>query len=314
MKKIMIVGNTGLDILYRVPRLPGPHEKLNTDDMTVSGGGSPANTAHWLARLGHEVHFATVVGTDPLSRFALDDLANAGVDVSAAIRDPDGGLSVASIFSTGADKRMICGRQPAPRKLWQDLVDRIDFSPFEHVHISPAMFPLLFARGRRKDLSGLTVSTDLNGSYTPELLAGLDLCFTNHDELARTTAGIPVGELLTRDFSGRHYHLVVTCGGQNVTSYRPGEETRVVPEPADIHDRSGGGDAFCAGYLHEYLETASDAVAIESGLAMARAAFSGVGCRPETPLVRRTLSRLSTAMPQDWNSEIRTPMDHPKRH
>lgn len=296
MKKIMIVGNTGLDILYQVPRLPEPHEKLSTDDMTVSGGGSPANAAYWLARLGHEVHFATVVGTDPLSRFALDDLASAGVDVSPAMRHPDGGLSVASIFSTGADKSMICGRQLAHGRLWQELIARIDFSPFEHAHIAPAMFPLLFAQGRREDLSGLTVSTDLNGSYAPEFLAGLDLCFTNHDELTRATAGIPAGDLLARDLADRDYHLVVTRGGQDVTSYRPGVETRVAPEPANIRDRSGGGDGFCAGYLHAYLEKASDEEAIESGLAMARAVFSGVGCRSETPLVQETLNRLSAAL------------------
>jgi len=293
MNKILVVGNTGLDILYRVPRLPGPHEKLFTDDLTVSGGGSPANTAHWLAGLGHEVHFATVVGTDLLSRFALDCLAREGVDVSLSISDPEGGLSVASIFSIEAEKSMICGGQPASGRLWRDLIERIDFSLFDHVHISPAVFRLLFAQGRPKDLYGRTVSTDMNGSYAPEMPASLDLCFTNRDELARATGNIPVSELLARDCAGHPYHLVVTCAGTSVTSYRPDGPVRVAPEQAEIRDRSGGGDAFCAGYIHGYLQKASDDTAIEIGLAMARAAFSGLGCRPRTPLVRRTLDRLS---------------------
>ncbi|MBN9674083.1 carbohydrate kinase family protein [Roseibium aggregatum] len=295
MSRILVVGNTGLDILYRVPRLPGPHEKLPTDGLVVSGGGSPANTAHWLARLGHEVHFATVVGQDPLSRFALDCLAGAGVDVSLSTSDPEGGLSVASIFSIGADKSMICGGQPASGRLWHDLIERIDFSRFEHVHVSPAVFRLLFAQGRPNELSGRSVSTDMNGTYDPEMVSGLDLCFTNHDELARATDNAPVEDLLARDGVERSYHLVVTRAGTSVTSYRPDAVVRVAPRPADIQDRSGGGDAFCAGFLHGYLRETSDETAIETGLAMARAAFSGPGCRPETPLVQRTLSRLSVS-------------------
>ena len=51
-------------------------------------GGSPANTAVALARLGQPVAFVGQVGTDPFGTMIVDTLAAAGVDVAGVSRDP----------------------------------------------------------------------------------------------------------------------------------------------------------------------------------------------------------------------------------
>lgn len=295
MTKVCLVGNLGLDVLYRVPRLPERHEKLAAEAMVVAGGGAPANVAHWLARLGHEVHFFSVTGADPLSDLAVASLARVGVDVSGVRRHSDAGPSVTVIFTHGADKRMVGGGLRASAPLWAGLVGDLDFTAYDHVHTSARLHPLLFAGGRRADLIGRPVSADLNGRYAPRIVADLDLCFTNHDELARHTGATDIAARVAADLAGADYHLVVTRAAEEVSCYRPDNVLRVTPRAVTATDRAGGGDAFCAGYLHAMWTGRQPECAIQAGLTLATAVLSALGCRPETPEIDRALAALAAS-------------------
>jgi sugar/nucleoside kinase (ribokinase family) len=291
MTKVAIVGNVSLDILFQISRLPRDHEKLAAEAMVISGGGAPANVAHWLARLGHDVHVFSVTGTDPLSGVAVDSLRTVGVDVSGIRRRAEIGPSISAIFTGGAHKSMVGGRRQAMEP-WAELVGELDLSGYDHVHIVARLHPLLFAGGRRADLRGRTVSADLNGSYSPDLVADLDFAFTNHDEISARTGTHDIAALLAADLAGRPHHLLVTHAAEEVSCYRSGAVTRVVPDPAPAVDRAGGGDAFCAGYLHASWVGAPPQQAIRAGLRLARATLSALGCRPDTPEVDAALAAL----------------------
>src|SRR5262245_3658951 len=222
MTRVCIVGNIGLDVLYRVPRMPESHEKLRAGTAIVAGGGAPANVAHWLARLGHEVHFHSVTGADPLSDVAVDSLARLGVDVSGVRQHAGLAPSIATIFTNGPDKRMVVtGHSPEAEPLWRELIKDLDFTPYDHVHTTAQHHQLLFAGGRRADLIGRPVSADLNGRYSAQLVADLDFCFTNYDEFTRCSGATDIARHVASELSGADYHLVVTRAAEDVACYRP---------------------------------------------------------------------------------------------
>lgn len=296
MSRIAILGNLGVDILYRVPHLPRQHEKVQTPDMTIAGGGAPANVAHWLARLGHDVSFHAITGTDPVSRMATGFLAQAGVNVAGIAHLADVGPSVASIFSGGTTKAMVCGGPRGVDAHWRALAAGTSLSGVDHVHFAPSLHALLFEGGRRADLAQASVSTDLNGSVSLELLQDPDIAFTNEDELdaALKTAGVAdLAVLLARAHADGTRRLIVTRGDKGVTCHRGAETVTVPPEPVVPVDRTGGGDAFAAGYLHARLGGCDDAVALRAGLRLARAALSGIGSRPQTEDVAAALKELA---------------------
>uniref|UniRef100_UPI003BAB5A15 carbohydrate kinase family protein n=1 Tax=Stappia sp. TaxID=1870903 RepID=UPI003BAB5A15 len=295
MSRIAILGNLGVDLLYQVPHLPAQHEKVQTRDLTVAGGGAPANVAHWLARLGHDVRFHAVTGTDPLSQMAVDFLARAGVDVSGIDRRDDVGPSVASIFTGGTTKAMVCGGPREADAHWRAMAARADFTSARHVHFAPSFHELLFGDGRRADLRQATVSADLNGSVSLPLLRDPDVAFTNRDELARALAGHGTPDLaglLDKAHAEGARRLIVTDGETGVTCHRDGQRITVAPEPLSPVDRTGGGDAFAAGYLHAMLRGDDDTGALRTGLRLAGAVLAGMGSRPDTDEVTATVNAL----------------------
>ncbi len=292
MKRIAIVGNVSLDILFRVERLPHDHEKLASEEMVIAGGGAPSNVAHWLARLGHAVDLFSITGTDPLSGVAVDSLRDVGVNVAGVRRLAGFGPSISAIFTNGRHKSMVGGR-PRAAAPWAELVGDLDLSPYDHVHTIARIHPLLFAGGRRADLVGRTVSADLNGAYGPDLVADLDYTFTNHDEISAGTGAPDIEALVAADLDGRPHHLLVTRAADEIACLRPQGTVRVTPRAVDAVDRTGGGDAFCAGYLHATFAGADARQAIEAGLLLARATLGALGCRPATPEVDAALVTLT---------------------
>jgi len=294
MTRIAVVGNVSLDILFRVPRLPHEHEKLAADEMVIAGGGAPSNVAHWLARLGHEVDLHSVTGDDPLSAVAVASLAEFGVDVAGVRRVAGLGPSVSAIFTHGERKSMVGGGRPRmARPHWAEMVAALDLSGYDHVHIVARVHPFLFAYGRRADLVGRTVSADLNGMYSPALVGDLDYAFTNHDEIFAQTGAADIAGMVAADLAGRPHHLLVTRGAEEVACLRPGGVVRVAPHEVPAVDRTGGGDAFCAGYLHATWRGAGVTEAIAAGLRLARATLGALGCRPATPEVEEALAALA---------------------
>nr|WP_321457767.1 carbohydrate kinase family protein [uncultured Cohaesibacter sp.] len=293
MSKICILGNIGVDILHHVPRLPEAHEKVSSQKTSLARGGAPANVAHWLARLGHEIQFIGVTGSDLFSRYAIECLDKLGVDVNNVLQRDDVAPSLASIFVHGSEKSMICAGSSNKGKYWHGLFEKLDFSPFELVHCQSTLHEHLFCKRHATWLGKALVSTDLNGHYSRRLLQDFDLCFTNHDELTRALEGSDIASILDADFANRAYHLVVTNGQQPVFAHLPEAHVFCPVAPFKVVDATGAGDAFCAGYLHATLQGADVIACLETGIQLSKAALSGDGACPDNEEVDAIINGLS---------------------
>jgi len=103
---ILVFGNINYDIILPLGELPGPHEKMACPGAVAGFGGSAANTAWWLGRMGMPVTLAGAVGRDLFGEAQLSNLERSGVLVSGVDRVA-GGSGLAIVFSREKEKRMI---------------------------------------------------------------------------------------------------------------------------------------------------------------------------------------------------------------
>jgi sugar/nucleoside kinase (ribokinase family) len=81
---VVVIGDVNVDLEILLPERGGPRTHANPEPR-LFGGGSAANTAAALARLGLECRFVGTVGDDNYGRFAAASLAEAGVDTTSII-------------------------------------------------------------------------------------------------------------------------------------------------------------------------------------------------------------------------------------
>ncbi len=84
MSKVLCVGIATLDSVYAVEEMPRQPEKYRARDLAIVGGGTAANAAFAIARLGGEAVLATRLGEDATARQIVAELEEAGVDCSLA--------------------------------------------------------------------------------------------------------------------------------------------------------------------------------------------------------------------------------------
>src|SRR5881396_3278176 len=80
--EVIILGRIGYDLYSEEPHVPLPQVRRFSRYL----GGSSANMAVGLSRLGVQVGIASALGTDSLSQFLIDFLTAEHVDVSRVKR------------------------------------------------------------------------------------------------------------------------------------------------------------------------------------------------------------------------------------
>jgi sulfofructose kinase len=86
---VLGIGSMAVDDLVFLPKYPEQDTKNEISHSERHGGGLTATALVAAVRLGARAAFAGVLGTDDLSKWAEDDLARDGVDVSLVVHHPD---------------------------------------------------------------------------------------------------------------------------------------------------------------------------------------------------------------------------------
>lgn len=258
--------------------MPLAHEKLRCPTVHQSCGGSAANTAWWLARLGHNVQFVGSVGKDAFGLACTEHLKEAGINIDG-IQYVDDSTGIATVFTSQSDKRMVTSAG-ANRHLDPALVDFECIEPGDFVHLSVSddqKATYLMQEAARR---GATVSCEFNGNRNADRLGFINYGFMNHDELSRWMDTENAIDAWQEAFGATKAGLVVTLGTRGAAFVRRGEVLRVATNPVPVVDRTGGGDAFDAGFLHAVADGQSPHDALATGLALAALAISHRGAMP----------------------------------
>ena len=108
MTRILCLGMSALDAIYRVPAIPSTPTKVLATSFTECGGGMAANASVAVARLRGTVAYWGRVGDDQIGDRILGELRAEGVDVSGVRRIPGCVSPSAAILVDDRGERLVC--------------------------------------------------------------------------------------------------------------------------------------------------------------------------------------------------------------
>ncbi len=281
-----------------VARLFGPLAEGSDSPGVIAyvGGGSAANTAAWLARVGETTTFIGAIGDDPAGQSQVESLHRLGVDVRFRVdRTRPTGTCLVLVAPSG--ERTMVPDPGANLALLEHDVPIDEFRAGDHLHVSgyallrdsrdAALHALQAAVA-----AGMTVSVGAASAAPLEQLGArgfLDmvpddaLLFANEKEAAVLVGTSATSADLARLLATDGRQAVVTAGSGEAT-WSNGEATSsLAAEALDRPelDTTGAGDAFAAGFLAARAREAAPEVCLRDGHALAAAACRTTGGRPE---------------------------------
>lgn len=251
---VLVVGESLVDIVQRPDGSTARHP-----------GGSPANVALGLARLGHPVRFATRIGTDDDGDSVLNLLQQSGIALTdGSVVDAATSTATAVLDANGAASYVF------------DLV--WDLPPVEagtgHTHTGSIAANLapgaarvheVFAAARRAGTTSydpnlrprIIAGPDVERPGVEQLVADSDVVKASDEDLAWLYPG-QAPQDVARRWAGTGPALVVlTRGAEGALAFVAGDaETAitVAPVPVTVVDTVGAGDAFMSGLLSALLD------------------------------------------------------------
>ena len=287
------------------PTRPLEHGTDVPGRVTLVQGGSAANTARWLARLGARTSLIAAVGRDPAGRALVEAVRDDGVQarVMRVAGARTGRIGV--VLSPDGERSFVADRgaadQLAPSDLQAPWFARADAL---HLPVYSLLGEPLGLAGRRAVVlardAGASVSVDL-ASIGPLLAEGRRAARTLIEDVApdllfatAAEAEALLGRYAVEGLLELAPTAVVKRGPKGATVMSRAGEERLRFEVATEHitavDTTGAGDAFDAGFLVAWLAARSAGRSLPSSLQ--RAALAGHRAaarqlstpRPELPL------------------------------
>jgi len=263
MLDLISIGALNIDLIARVSRFPVADEEVAVQDLEISHGGSAANVAVGVSRLGYSSGFVGMVGSDQFGEMLIEDLKREGVDVSHLIRtEGNSGLVFAVINPAG--ERILYSSTGVSSKFDRSLmpVDYIKGARFLHltsIIAEKAIDTLEFASSVACD-NNIKVILD-PGSMLAEkgckALSGiLGNCYliTPSQIEANMLTGLQ-GEDAGRRLLEYGPKAVIITGGAEGCLLITKDLTRDVPAlRSKAVDTTGAGDSFAAGLISAFLE------------------------------------------------------------
>ncbi len=263
-------------------------------------GGSAANLATNLARLGVPTALVASVGDDGLGRYLRRSAEATGVQMHVRTVS-DSPTSVVTVTRTDAtpdfalfrhaDRRIAPGQLPDSLLASARLFHTSGFA----LSREPARTTLLDAAARARGLGGATLSIDLNvaprsrdertdiTATARAYLALGPLAKASRDDAARLFGQTLTDNAVCDRLMAWGASLVcLTRGAEGALVVWDGGRAEVPAEPlASVADATGAGDAFWAGFLAAWLGGAVPEACARAGGRMAALKLARVGPLPE---------------------------------
>lgn len=282
-----------IDDVVAIPLGPIRDDTDTPSSIRFLPGGSAANTAAWLGALGAAVDFVGAVGErDVVLHESV--LRGSGVTphLTAAVGLPTGTIV---IIVEGDSRHMLTERGGNslldPASVTDELLaDAAVLHITGHTLLNAAGSEGVVGLIARAKAVGVAVSiapgsagfiADYGVDEFLAAIAGADILFPSLEE-GRLLTGRGTPELAAAALAESFGTVVLTLGADGVALAHGGLAMLVEAVPVTVVDPTGAGDAFCAGYLAQWVETGDVVAAARAGAIVASTAIGIVGGRPIT--------------------------------
>lgn len=252
--KVAVVGSFVVGLTLRADRFPVTGETVLARDFDMGPGGKGSNQAIQIARLGTEVEFVGVLGTDDFARIATDLYETEGVGTAHTVRAGDRHTGVGFIIlDDSGDNRILLdpGTNDAFTPTHVDAA--ADVFSGSAVVIAQLEIPLETALAGMKAGKAAGCTTILNPAparaVPPEMFGFVDVLTPNQSE-ARILLGLPPDDpsddlaLCERLRALGAGTIVMTRGERGAVVVDANGATQIEPFSVEVTDTTGAGDAF----------------------------------------------------------------------
>jgi 5-dehydro-2-deoxygluconokinase len=291
--KFLVLGRAGMD-LYADP--PGTRVE-EAKQFTSALGGSAANIAVGLVKLGASADLISAVSDDAVGRYALRELANYHVGTQHVKTIGGGARNSLAVVETRHEncQSVIYRNDAADFHMDEVLVKTIPYTEYNYLIVTgtalaaePSRSATLLAMALAQK-AGLRLIIDLD--YRPYSWASVEEARLNYQQAANM-CGVIVGNDEEFAVLGHSLESVKTISSKLIV-YKMGEKGSVTVANGTVSQvgvfnvkalkPTGAGDAFMAGFATSIASGVKIDEAVRRGSAAAAIVVTRVGCAPAMP-------------------------------
>ena len=299
-KSFLVIGRVGMDLT------PTPVNTRTQDasQMMVAIGGSSANIAAGLSRLGCKAALLTCVSDDAVGWYCLNQLDHYGIDRRHVRAIKGESRTSLAVYETRVEdhQSVIYRNNAADFQMTIADVEAVDYSAYGALITTGTVFaaePSRSAAFRAFELAraaGLPIVFDVDyrpySWSSPEVAQDVlsragalsDVIVGNDEEFGFMAGNIAKGLGKARALAASGARLVVyKLGPEGSIAFADGQEIRTGIFPAEAIKPTGAGDSFMAGMMTALAEGRAVPDAILRGSACASIVVAKAGCAPAMP-------------------------------
>ena len=248
------IGENSVDLVYRVPHIAGPGQKVRVISCRRLLGGQVATTLCTCAAFGLRTRYIGTFGNDEHGRLIRSELEQRGVDTSHShVRYAPNRHAVILVDDSG--ERTIAWQRDVSLAMRPDELSREAMTGARVLHVDNVDEETAIAAARQGREAGMIVTTDIDqvGERTPELIAA-----ATFPVLAERVPHVLTGESdprrALRALRRRHEGTLCVTLGIRGSLLLTGEELIEAPafEVAAV-DTTGAGDVFRGALIYSLL-------------------------------------------------------------
>ena len=270
MAQVVVLGDACVDMTIRLPDRTTGRLDLTQSTPQLHGGGTAANTAVALARLGQKVTIISAVGDDGYGRWIVKDLQGENIDTRGVHALPDSFTPMVMALIEPDGERLVVVWPPeggAQNEIRSETVDPDLLAGKAWLHTtgmclraSPSREAVLHGMQLAR-AAGLTVSIDLNmrlelWDLSPQTKTTFmqavelaDVVFGSAEEEIIPLSGESTLESAARRLSGGQRVVVARMGAAGAWICAPADEVQSPAFQVQVIVTLGAGDAFNSGFI-----------------------------------------------------------------
>ncbi len=292
-KKILVLGNSNVDVILKIPRFHYPGETILAKDRVTAFGGKGANQAITAKQLGEEVCLVTKLGNDLYGKSYRQYLIKKGLDPKLILKDKKlpTGFAVIELTPKG-ENRIIASLGANASLSVNDLKGLERYWRGVGVFVTQLEIPFSTVKMGLKMAKKQGALTLLNPSppvlLPPNTLSLVDFIVPNEVE-AQLLTGIKwkgnedIRKIAKRLLEMGPKNVVITLGSKGLFFKNEVEEIRMKAFRVKVIDTTAAGDAFLGALASGLSENKPIREVLEFANGAGALATTKLGAQPSLP-------------------------------
>lgn len=254
-----------MDLMLYVKEFANPDQEVATEKSRLQGGGSAANVAIGVSRLGKKSGFIGKIGSDGFGKFLIDEFKKEKVDTSRA-KIEEGSTSMAIAIVNEKGQRILYLNGGVQSTFSKNDIEKnyIQNSKFVSLHsiVNKDAVAILEVAADYASRAGVSVLFDPGFKFAVKgierfrkILANTTILKLNSEEVKVFTNSDNVQESfkIIKDYGPQ---FVVVTLGEDGCVINAGSRTKEIKVPVNVQvlDTTGAGDAFSAALVSALID------------------------------------------------------------